>query len=182
MLLTVRYPDAYPDEAPLLDLSAPPNTPPHPLFSVTADKEQLLRGLEGTVEENLGMAMVFTLVSAVKEAAEQLAIERREQAIREREEALLAAEREENKKFHGTPVTPESFRKWREAFLREMEETRLKAEEERAAEMKKARVKEPAKLTGKQLWERGLVGKVNEEDEEDEGVPAEGVERLNIGD
>ncbi|RWA12742.1 hypothetical protein EKO27_g2371 [Xylaria grammica] len=177
IILHVRYPDAYPDEAPMLDLSPPANAPPHPRFSVSADKEQLLKGLEDTIQENLGMAMVFTLVTTLTELAEQLMTERKEAVERERQEVLLAAEREENKKFHGTPVTPETFLKWRDDFMREMEEQRQREEEERLAELKKAKVKEAPRLTGKQLWERGLVGKGD--DEEDE-PPIEQVEKLKV--
>ncbi|KAI0845578.1 RWD-domain-containing protein [Daldinia vernicosa] len=177
LILHVRYPDAYPDEAPILDLSPPQNAAPHPRFSVASDKAQLLRGLEGTIQENMGMAMVFTLVTALKEEAEQLIGERRAVAAQAREEALLAAEREENKKFHGTPVTPETFLRWREGFLREMEEKQRREEEEKLAELKKAKVKEPVRLTGKQLWERGLVGKI---DEDDDSIPVEQVDKLKI--
>jgi hypothetical protein len=175
----VRYPEEYPDKAPLLELAAPQNSTPHHYLNVAEDKEQLLQGLEATVEENLGMAMVFTLVSALKEAAEQLVEERKEIAAKVQEEAVLAAEREENKKFHGTPVNRETFLKWREGFLKEMEEARIKEEEERAAELKKARIKEPTKLTGKQLWERGLATAGQEEVDED-GVPTEEVQKLKV--
>jgi hypothetical protein len=177
VILHVRYPEAYPDEAPILDLSPPPNAPIHPQFSVSADKEQLLKGLEDTIQENLGMAMVFTLVTTLTELAEQIITDRRAAAEHEREEALLAAEREENKKFHGTPVTPETFLKWRDDFMREMEEQRQREEEERLAELKKAKIKEPPRLTGKQLWERGLAGKAEEEEDE---PPTEQVEKLKV--
>ncbi|RYO95749.1 hypothetical protein DL764_007602 [Monosporascus ibericus] len=187
MLLHVRYPESYPDEAPMLDLSAPQTTqqsqPQHPHFNISEDKQQLLAGLEETARENLGMAMVFTLVSSVKEAAEQLMAERREGAARVREEELLAAERVENAKFHGTPVTREAFARWREGFLREMEEARARAEEERLAELKRARVKEPVKLTGRQLWERGLAGKgegEGDEGEDDDAELAEDVDKLKV--
>ncbi|KAJ9144892.1 RWD-domain-containing protein [Coniochaeta hoffmannii] len=176
LILSVRYPEEYPDKAPMLELQPVPNAPPHRFFSVAADKEAILKELEATVEENLGMAMVFALVSTVKEAAEQLVIERRGAVAREREEAKLAAEREENAKFHGTPVTRETFIKWREGFMREMEEQRQREEEERVEALKKARgPKEPVKLTGKQLWQRGLVGKVVEEEDDDEEGGVEGV-------
>ncbi|KAL2020181.1 hypothetical protein VTK56DRAFT_8705 [Thermocarpiscus australiensis] len=181
MLLTVRYPEEYPDKAPLLDLSAPQNAVPHQYLNIADDKHQLLQGLEATIEENLGMAMVFTLVSALKEAAEQLVVERREAAAKAHEAAIIAAEHEENKKFHGTPVTRETFLKWRESFLKEMEEARIREEEERAAELKKARIKEPARLTGKQLWERGLAAGYQEDGDED-GVPTDDVQKLKVTD
>ncbi|KAI6351180.1 hypothetical protein MCOR25_010086 [Pyricularia grisea] len=180
MLLTVQYPEAYPDVAPRLDLAAPQNnTSSHPYFNVSEDKEQLLAGVEETINENLGMAMVFTVVSALKEAAEQLVVDRREAKAREQEEAALAAEREENKKFHGEPVNPESFMRWRAGFLKEMEEQRQREEEERLAELKKQKIKEPVKLTGKQLWQQGLVGKVVEDDDDDDAPVAE-VEKLKV--
>jgi hypothetical protein len=116
MLLHVKYPESYPDEAPILELSAPRNAPEHPYFDLDDDAEELLAGLSETIEENMGMAMVFTLVSTLKDNAEQL-IAKRQQAERDRhEERLLALEREENKKFHGTPVTPETFASWREGY------------------------------------------------------------------
>ncbi|KAK8095379.1 RWD domain-containing protein [Apiospora kogelbergensis] len=158
VILHVKYPDAYPDEAPQLDLSPEQNE---------------------TIQENLGMAMVFTLVTTLKEKAEQLILDRRAEKARAHEEVLLAAEREENKKFHGTPVTRETFIKWREGFMKEMEDEAARQEEERLAELKKARGKEEKKLTGKQLWERGLAGKVDEGDDEEGGL-AEGVESLKV--
>ncbi|KAK4224599.1 RWD domain-containing protein [Podospora fimiseda] len=181
MLLTVRYPEEYPDKAPLLELSAPQNVTPHPYLNIAEDKEQLLQGLESTIEENLGIAMVFTLVSTLKEAAEQLVADRKEIEAKVHEEVVLAAEREENKKFQGTPVTVETFKKWRDDFFKEMEEERLREEEEKAAEMKKAKIKEPARLTGRQLWERGLAALDQEEAEED-GILADDVQKLKVGD
>lgn len=179
-MLTVRYPEGYPDEAPVLSLSPTPNAAPHPYLNIAEDKDQLLEGLQATIEENMGMAMVFTLVSALKEAAEQLALERRESEEKLKEEALLAAEREENKKFHGTMVNRETFTKWRDSFIKEMEDARIAEEEERLAELKKARIKEPAKLTGRQLWERGLVGKVDQYEEDDDEIPLDEVQKLAI--
>jgi len=180
MVLHVRYPDDYPDAAPILDLQAPPNATPHQFFNVADDRDQLLGGLDETIQESLGIAMVFTLVTTLKEAAEELVAQRKLVQDKAKEEVLLAAEREENKKFHGTPVTPETFLKWRDGFLAEMEEQRVREEEERVAELKKARIKEPTRLTGKQLWERGLAGKVELEEGEDEDVPTEGLDKLKV--
>ncbi|KAK5987401.1 RWD domain-containing protein [Cladobotryum mycophilum] len=176
-ILSVRYPEEYPDEPPNLDILAPPNAALHAHFSVGEDRDQLLEGLADTIQENLGIAMIFTLVSTLKDAAEQLVQDRKDAELKVIEEKAQAAEREENKKFHGTPVTPETFMKWREDFFQEMEDLRVKEEDERLAELKKAKIKEPVKLTGRQLWQQGLVGKI---DEDDEGLPTEGIEQLKV--
>lgn len=116
------------------------------------------------------MAMIFTIVSTLKDNAEQLIVERQAANRLQEEMKLLAVEREENKKFHGTPVTPETFATWRETFREEMESQRATEEEaEEAAEKKKNKGKDAVvQLTGKQLWERGLVGKVDEEEDDEE--------------
>ncbi|KAM0242744.1 hypothetical protein ACHAPO_001166 [Fusarium lateritium] len=178
MLLQVRYPEDYPEKPPHLDILAPPNAVSHEHFNVAEDRDQLLASLDDTIQENLGMAMIFAIVSTLKDNAEQLIQERKDVITRAHEEAAQAAEAEENKKFHGTRVTPETFIKWREGFIKEMEEKRQQEEDDRLAEMKKAKVKEPARLSGRQLWERGLAGKGD--DEEDDDMPVEGVEKLKV--
>jgi hypothetical protein len=140
-----------------------------------------LSALEPTIEENLGMAMVFTLVSTLKDLAEQLIIERQQAKQAQKDLEAKRIEEEENAKFHGTAVTRETFLEWREKFFREMAEEEERRKEEKEAEDRKKRIKPEEKLTGKQLWERGLVGKVEEEDEEDEGVKG-GVEALKVSD
>jgi hypothetical protein len=125
------------------------------------------------------MVMVFTLVSTLKDSAELLISERQNavQALKEFEAAK--AEEEENAKFHGTSVTRESFLDWHEKFRQEMEEAEKRRQEEMLAEDKKRRaVKEEVRLTGRQLWERGLVGR--DEEEEDEGDEAIDVSKLKI--
>ncbi|KAF7550452.1 hypothetical protein G7Z17_g5709 [Cylindrodendrum hubeiense] len=176
MLLQVRYPPEYPEKAPHLDVLAPPNADVYEYFNVADDREHLLSLLDETIEENLGMAMIFTIVSMLKESAEQLVQDRKDVITKAEEDARAAAEVEENKKFHGTAVTPESFLKWRAGFLAEMEEVRQREEDERLAEMKKAKTKE-VKMSGRQLWEGGFVGKVEEEDDD---VPIEAIEKLKV--
>ncbi|KAI7780836.1 rwd domain protein [Diaporthe eres] len=179
IVLTVRYPEDYPDKAPHLDLSAEDGENKHPLFNIADAKNDLLKSLEPVIEENLGMAMVFTLVTTVKEEAEQVAIKAREAQMKLREEAALEADRKENEKFQGNAVTRESFLSWREGFLKEMEEQRQKEEEERLAEMKKAKIKEPARMSGRQLWESGIA-KGEEIDEGDDDAPAEDLAKLKV--
>ena len=182
IILGVQYPADYPDEAPRLDLSAPPNTLKHQWLDIQDDKSLLLESLEPAVEENLGMAMIFTLVSTLKDSAETLITERQNAAQVERELARKKAEEEENAKFHGTPVTRETFLTWREMFMAEMEEAERERQEEAIAEDKKKKgVKEEVRLTGKQLWERGLVGKGEEEaEDEGDGDGLEGMDKLKI--
>lgn len=176
ILLNVSYPETYPDVAPDLDISNPANAPKHPFLDITEDKARLLKSLDSTIEENTGMAMIFTLVTTLKESAEQLIIERKGVVQAGKDQEAAKAEEEENRKFHGTAVTRESFLQWREKFMAEMAEKERRDKEEREAEEKKKRGGKPEekKMTGRQLWERGLAGKVDEEggplDDAPEGV------------
>ncbi|KAK7528366.1 ubiquitin-conjugating enzyme/RWD-like protein [Phyllosticta citriasiana] len=185
-LLRVSYPEAYPDVGPDLDILAAPNTPKHPHLDLSEDKPALLSALEPTVEENLGMAMVFTLVSALKEAAEQLVMDRRNAAAEAHDAEMRKAEEAENAKFMGERVTRERFLEWREKFYKEMAEKERKEAEEKMMEDAKKRKgaggggsgSGEKKLTGRQLWERGLAGKGEDEEEDD---IAEGVKGVKIG-
>jgi hypothetical protein len=175
ILLKVEYPPDYPDEAPRLDILAQPNAPKHEFFDLQEDKGKLLSSLEPIIEENLGMAMIFTLVSSLKDGAELLITERQNAALAVKEVARAKVEEEENRKFHGTPVNRETFLAWRDRFHAEMAEVeRSRKEEAEAEELKKKKsAREEIRMTGRQLWERGLAGKVEEEDDDD--VLAEGV-------
>ena len=124
------------------------------------------------------MAMIFTLVTVLKDSAERLISERQnaKQALADMEAAKV--EEEENRKFQGEAVTRESFLRWREEFRSEMEEKKRKEEEEKEAEDKKMRVKkEERKLTGKELWQQGLA---KGGDEEDEGEDLSAMKDLKV--
>ncbi|KAJ0420137.1 ubiquitin-conjugating enzyme/RWD-like protein [Aspergillus carlsbadensis] len=183
LVLEVSYTEEYPDVAPELEISVPPNAPKHPRLDINEDHDRLLEALQPTIEENMGMAMVFSLVSALKESAELLLAERVNAVHAEIEMQAAKAEEEENRKFQGTAVNRETFLGWLEKFKKEMEEEERKLREEREAEEKKANkkagVKEEKKLTGKQLWERGLAGKADFDEEEEDGLPA-AVEKVKI--
>ncbi|KAK2880693.1 hypothetical protein FQN49_000462 [Arthroderma sp. PD_2] len=181
LVLQVTYPEDYPDVAPRLELSAPPNAPKHPNFDIREDRERLLESLESTIEENLGIAMIFSLVDSLKEGAELLISERQAaiQALKDIEAAK--ADEEENKKFQGTRVTRQSFLEWREKFRAEMKEIEDRRQEEKEAEEKKKKGsnKEPKKLTGRQLWEKGLAGKGDYEDDMENSIP-EKLEKVGL--
>ncbi|GAB7348565.1 hypothetical protein MBLNU459_g6955t1 [Dothideomycetes sp. NU459] len=166
ILLQVHYPEAYPDEPPRLDLSYPPNAARYPHLDIQADKAALLQSLAPTVDENLGMAMIFTVVTTVKELAEQLVGERQAAIAAVREARAAEAEAEENRKFEGTKVTRDTFLDWSARFKEDMADARRRAEEAKEIEDKKKRgPKEERKMTGRELWEKGLAGKVEDEDE-----------------
>ncbi|KAK3698475.1 Protein gir2 [Vermiconidia calcicola] len=170
IILNVRYPDAYPDVPPALDITQPPNAAKHQHLDIQEDKARLLDALQPMIEESMGMAMVFTLVSTLKDAAELLISERQQavQAVKDVEKQI--AEEEENRKFEGEKVTRDSFLAWHERFKQEMAEAKARKVTEQEAEEKKKRggKTEEKKLTGKQLWVQGLAGNVIEEDEEGE--------------
>ncbi|KAJ5107873.1 hypothetical protein N7456_004548 [Penicillium angulare] len=177
--LEVSYPDEYPDVAPELNISAPPNAPRYPRLDVYEDRDQLLQSLQEPIEENMGMAMVFTLVSALKESAEDLMVERANAVQVEREQVAAKLEAEENAKFQGTPVNRETFLTWMAGFQKEIKDEELRLKEEKEAEDKKKKAtKEEKKLTGRQLWERGLASKGDYDDED--GVDAIPVDKLKI--
>lgn len=166
ILLQVHYPDTYPDTPPRLDLSQPPNAAKYPHLDIQSDKSQLLADLTPTIDENLGMAMIFTLVTTLKELAEQLIVERQAAITAVKEAKAAEAEAEENRKFEGTRVTRETFLDWSARFKEEMAEEKRKGEELKEAEDKKKKgPKEEKKWSGKELWEKGLAGKVEDEDE-----------------
>lgn len=181
----MTYPETYPDVPPDLNLSAPPDTPKYAHLDIQDDKARLLSALEPIIEENLGMAMIFTLVSTLKDSAELLISERQAAAQVLKDVEAAKVEEEENRKFHGTAVTKDTFLEWRERFRGEMADSEDRRREEKEADDKKRRVKAEERMTGRQLWERGLVGKVEEDDEDDEDDEGHGnvlpsVQALNI--
>ena len=177
IILNVRFTPNYPDEAPDLDITQPPNAPKQPYLDIQDDKSTLLSSLSQTITDTLGTQMIFTLVTTLKDSAELLISERQGAKAALAEIEAQKAEEEENKKFQGEAVTRESFLKWREEFRRELAEEEQRLKEEQEAEDKKKGKKEEKKLTGRQLWERGLVGKLDEEEGED---ALEGIEKLEI--
>jgi hypothetical protein len=82
-------------------------------------------------EESLGMAMVFTLASHLRETLSAL-VARRVTHKQDEADAKHAAEEEANAaRLRGTAVTAESFLKWKQGFLKELKQKKDKEEEER---------------------------------------------------
>ncbi|XP_050314377.1 RWD domain-containing protein 1 [Anthonomus grandis grandis] len=133
--LVVTYTPKYPEEAPLIELENAENF--HEGF-----EDKLAQHLHEQVAENLGMVMVFTLVSSAQEWLHEKYEE--DKKAKEERAALLQKQQEEaeQKKFEGTRVTIESFLKWRQQF-----------EEEFGIDKKRELAeKEGRKLTGRELF------------------------------
>ncbi|CAG9795299.1 unnamed protein product [Diatraea saccharalis] len=144
--LIFTYTAKYPDELPIIEIDNEEN------FDDVVEKKELLTHLEDQGKENLGMVMVFTLVSAGQEWLN----EKWDKIKKEREEKLLAKikadEEAELKRFEGTRVTVESFLAWRKQFEIDMG---IPAKRERE-------MKDKNKLTGKELFLRDTT--LNESD------------------
>ncbi|PNX92626.1 RWD domain-containing protein 1-like [Trifolium pratense] len=125
---------------------------------------QWLMGMELKASENLGMAMIYTLVNSAKEWLTE----------RFTEDSDGDAEAEEAAKEdivipHGEPVTVETFLAWRERFEAELALERAKLMPESVLATPKEK-----KLSGRQWFESGrmkgaaiVTEELDEDDEED---------------
>ncbi|KAF8902109.1 ubiquitin-conjugating enzyme/RWD-like protein [Gymnopilus junonius] len=169
--LCVHYNDAYPDELPDLSLK-------HDDENITErDLDDLLTDLRRVGEENIGMAMTFTLVSHLRETLSNLVRAKIEENRRmEAEKERLALE-EEEKRTRGTPVTVESFKAWKAKFDKEMASKKGREEDERLKALTPKEREEwkrsQARLSGRQLFERN-------KDLEDETLEEEGAVSVDI--
>lgn len=185
--LTVTYPPNYPDEVPILEVNHPKDAPKFDHLSFPEYGPGLIATLDETIQDSLGAAMIFTLISTIKDSAESLIASRVAAVQAEIDKAAVQAEEKENAKFHGEAVTRESFLAWRKNFIEEQRKREEEQEKKAEESMTRGRklVKEEKKITGRELWERGLVGKIDEEGDEDgegEKDALAGVERLAVHD
>ncbi|EDO46739.1 predicted protein, partial [Nematostella vectensis] len=113
--LQFTFVEKYPDEPPVVEVTSSEGLEDD-------DINQLTELLVQQSEENLGMVMVFTLVSCAQEKLEEIAEgikkHRQEERIRKQKEV----EEAEKRKFTGTPVSKESFAAWKMKFDLEMAE------------------------------------------------------------
>ncbi|KAG8746390.1 hypothetical protein FRC10_005101 [Ceratobasidium sp. 414] len=160
VLLNVRYTPDYPNEVPDLELE------PEEGELEEGEIKELIDGMKAVGEENMGMAMVFTLVTHLREALVatiQKRITKEKEIEQEKERQLMEAEAARTR---GTPVTVESFAACTEAqhfarkikFTAEMKLLQEREEEEKLKtlvpkereEWKKAKTKP----SGRQLFEK----------------------------
>lgn len=132
--LSFTYAPTYPDEAPAVTIDDP--------IALEDDlEERLLAHIQKTIEENLGMEMIFSVVSAAQEWLNERWDEHITNLEEERLQKVRKAEEEERKKFEGTRVTLETFMKWKLDF-----------EEEMGIAAKREKSNENKKLTGRELF------------------------------
>jgi len=152
--VTFEHPENYPDE-PIIytiehvdfgneedddeDHITKEKTPEPSWFS------QLNTIIDETIEENMGMAMAFSIATAVAEKLTDLCEELNKQRDEKIEQLKLEEEERHTKKLVGTPVTLETFTVWKIAFQLEMK-AKL---EEKLSQFEKDMEGRP---TGKQLF------------------------------
>ncbi|XP_058743566.1 uncharacterized protein LOC131616293 isoform X1 [Vicia villosa] len=158
LALIFAHTEKYPDEPPLLNVSSLQGIP-------SEDLKILKEKLQQEASENLGMAMIYTLVSSAKEWLAERFGEDPDGAIAEAEEAA----KEDIVIPHGEPVTVETFLAWRERFEAELALERAKLMPESVLATPKEK-----KLSGRQWFETGrmkgaavVTEELDEEDEED---------------
>ncbi|KAM6500540.1 hypothetical protein JOM56_003554 [Amanita muscaria] len=190
VILCIHYTDGYPDELPELSLRVEDGS------LDDEDSEHLISQLKAAVrcnfhprpsmirasfsfqgEENIGMAMTFTLVTLLREKLSQLIRvkdEKREKEEMERERRLLE---EEEARIRGTPVTVESFKVWKAKFDKEVAVKKAQEEGERLKAMTGKEREEYKRLTsrlsGRHLFERN-------KNLEDESLMEEGAVSVDI--
>uniref|UniRef100_A0A2M4AHU3 Putative rwd domain-containing protein 1 n=2 Tax=Anopheles triannulatus TaxID=58253 RepID=A0A2M4AHU3_9DIPT len=133
--LLFTYTEKYPDTAPLVEIEDPEN------FQDGYETE-LLEHIHKTIEENLGIEMIFSLVSSAQEWLNVKYDELKNAAESAKEEAKRKVDEEEMKKFEGTRVTVETFMAWKTQFELDLGIT----------ERKEKILAENRKLTGRELF------------------------------
>jgi hypothetical protein len=157
--LVFTLPDTYPDIPPILDIVDP--------VGIEHIVGLLIQDCNSRALESLGMAMMYELVAFSKERAAELIceyVEKEEQEVHrltQRERLELQLQEEELARNRGTPVTKQSFEKWREDFLVEsiqasISGTLTQAMETAIAVSLLGKPKPGGKLTGRQLFDKDL--------------------------
>ncbi|KAK0483598.1 ubiquitin-conjugating enzyme/RWD-like protein [Armillaria novae-zelandiae] len=150
--LRVHYGASYPDVLPDLSLEA--------VEGGLEDDEvaKLISELNDIGEENLGMAMTFTLVSHLREQLSTLVRSRADKRRKEELEKERLALEEEEARTRGTPVTAASFKAWKDKFDAQQARKKQQEEEERMKGLtpkEREEVKRMySRLSGRQLFEK----------------------------
>ncbi|CAI9114259.1 OLC1v1014937C1 [Oldenlandia corymbosa var. corymbosa] len=143
LALIFAHTDNYPDEPPLLNVTS--------IRGVhSGDVAALKQKLEEEVSLNLGMAMIYTLVTSAKDwLSDRFAQDGADDVVEDE------AAKDEVIVPHGEPVTVDTFMAWRERFEAELALERAKLMPDAALAAPKDK-----KLTGRQWFESGRAASV----------------------
>ncbi|EHB17519.1 RWD domain-containing protein 1 [Heterocephalus glaber] len=120
------YSEKYPDEAPLYEIFSQENLEDNDVIDI-------LKLLALQAEENLGVVMIFTLVTAVQEKLNEIVDQIKMRGEKGKKLKEKEAEEAEKQLFHGNPVTIENFLCWKAKFdaeLLEIKKKQIKEEEQ----------------------------------------------------
>ncbi|KAK9919135.1 hypothetical protein WJX75_009630 [Coccomyxa subellipsoidea] len=169
--LVFAHTPTYPDEAPLYKARS--------VRGISdADIAGLNKSLSEQVEENMGMAMIYALVSAAQEWLREKVSQGEVVTSIDPEAARKAEEEAEERRLaeirsHGTMITPQTFAEWKSRFEAEMALSRAKLTGEGGEKKDKG-------LTGKQFFrqleannEQVGVEDLESDDEEDYALDGE---------
>ena len=184
--LHVVYTPDYPETLPQLRLE--------PIEGELTGEEtdELIHGMGAIGTESLGMAMVFTMVSYLREHLVEV-LESRNRRIQEEENRRYAEmEEKEAARKRGTPVTRESFTALMQKLKQRALEAKKKAEEDRVKALppkereeyrkisarpsgrfspwQKGCLSHPSLVTGRQLFETGKASTTADESYAEEGA------------
>ncbi|KAI3845190.1 hypothetical protein MKX03_024848 [Papaver bracteatum] len=135
LALVFAHTEKYPDEPPLLHVKS--------LKGISLEHLQALKQkLEEEASENLGMAMIYTLISSAKEWLDETF---RQVVVEE----VVETTKDDVIIPHGDAVTVQTFVAWRERFEAELALERAKLMPESALTTTKEK-----KLTGREWFER----------------------------
>jgi len=141
-VLRFTFVEMYPDEPPVIEIDKPEGD------EFDDQKIDLLReNLEEVANENLGMVMIFTLVSAAQEKLLQFVDDIKKEMEEKKQAEYLEAKRLEELKYKGTPVTLENFLAWKIRFDEEMRAAGKRI-------INDPMQKKSTKLSGRLLFER----------------------------
>uniref|UniRef100_A0A1B6DR73 RWD domain-containing protein n=2 Tax=Clastoptera arizonana TaxID=38151 RepID=A0A1B6DR73_9HEMI len=132
--LKFEYTPQYPEEVPKVEVE-------DAVGLRDSDQILLCNHIQKQSIDNLGMVMIFTLVSAAQEWLNELSDGQRKTAQAKEEKRIQDEEEAERKRFEGKRVTVESFIAWKKDFELEMGFT-----------LKKEKEDKNKKLTGRELF------------------------------
>ncbi|KAI1307996.1 RWD domain-containing protein 1 [Halotydeus destructor] len=112
--LQFEYTKRYPEEVPIFEILETSDS------LTEADETALLERITEEAHSNVGMVMIFMIVSAGQEWLNERKDNAEQMRRDEAERKVKAAEEAEQKRFEGTRVTVDTFMKWKIAFDKEL--------------------------------------------------------------